>query len=72
MPAATANCETKTACGRRVIASAGSTMDDIVKQVRHVSDLIGEISSSSMEQSTGIGQIGDSLPQQKLDTDERL
>jgi methyl-accepting chemotaxis protein len=53
----------KVEAGTTLVASAGSTMDDVVKQVRHVSDLIGEISSASQEQSTGIGQIGDAVSQ---------
>jgi methyl-accepting chemotaxis protein len=49
--------------GSRLVADAGRTMDDIVTQVKRVSDLIGEISSSSLEQSSGIGQIGDAVTQ---------
>ena len=49
--------------GTRLVADAGSTMDDIVQQVKRVNDMIGEISSSSAEQSTGIGQIGDAVAQ---------
>ncbi|WP_374562986.1 methyl-accepting chemotaxis protein [Ideonella sp.] len=52
--------------GTRLVADAGQTMDDIVNQVKHVSDLISEISSSSLEQSSGIGQIGLAVTQ--LDT----
>ena len=49
--------------GTRVVADAGSTMEDIVNQVKRVNDMIGEISSASTEQSTGIGQIGDAVAQ---------
>jgi methyl-accepting chemotaxis protein len=52
--------------GTRLVANAGQTMDSIVNQVKHVSDLINEISSSSLEQSGGIGQIGLAVTQ--LDT----
>ena len=45
------------------MADAGSTMEDIVNQVKRVNDMIGEISSASTEQSTGIGQIGDAVAQ---------
>ncbi|HEX5684555.1 MAG TPA: methyl-accepting chemotaxis protein [Ideonella sp.] len=44
--------------GTRLVADAGQTMDNLVSQVKHVSDLIGEISHSSLEQSGGISQIG--------------
>jgi methyl-accepting chemotaxis protein len=49
--------------GTRLVADAGSTMEDIVNQVKRVNDMIGEISSASTEQSTGIGQIGDAVAQ---------
>ena len=49
--------------GTRLVADAGQTMEDIVNQVRRVNDMIGEISSASREQSTGIGQIGDAVAQ---------
>jgi methyl-accepting chemotaxis protein len=38
-------------------------MDEIVSQVQRVSQLIGEISSATAEQSTGIGQVGDAVTQ---------
>jgi methyl-accepting chemotaxis protein len=49
--------------GSRLVAQAGETMDAIVNQVKRVTDLIGEISSASTEQSAGIGQIGDAVAQ---------
>ena len=49
--------------GTRLVADAGQTMEDIVNQVKRVNDMIGEISSASREQSTGIGQIGDAVAQ---------
>ena len=36
---------------------AGSTMDEIVGSVQRVTDIIGEISAASAEQSQGIGQV---------------
>jgi len=47
--------------GSQLVVEAGRSMDEIVLQVRRVSDLIAEISASSAEQSTGIGQIGDAV-----------
>ena len=38
-------------------------MDEIVAQVKRVTDLISEISAASVEQTTGIGQIGDAVTQ---------
>ena len=49
--------------GTRLVADAGHTMEDIVAQVKRVNDMIGEISSASLEQSTGIGQVGDAVAQ---------
>jgi len=49
--------------GNALVGDAGKTMGDIVAQVKRVSDLIGEISAASVEQSGGIGQIGDAVAQ---------
>ncbi len=43
--------------GSQLVASAGSTMTDIVASVQRVADIIGEISSAAEEQSAGIGQV---------------
>jgi aerotaxis receptor len=43
--------------GSERVADAGKTMDDIVRQVEQVSNLIGEISSVTNEQSAGIAQM---------------
>ncbi|HSW05698.1 methyl-accepting chemotaxis protein [Aquabacterium sp.] len=49
--------------GSRLVGEAGRTMSGIVAQVQLVSGLIGEISGSSTEQSSGIGQIGIAVSQ---------
>ena len=43
--------------GSRLVADAGSTMNDIVASVQRVSDIISAISSAAIEQSAGIGQV---------------
>jgi methyl-accepting chemotaxis protein len=43
--------------GARLVASAGSTMRDIVDSVQRVSSTIGEITSASAEQAKGISQV---------------
>jgi methyl-accepting chemotaxis protein len=43
--------------GSRLVREAGTAMEDIMRQVRSVSDLIGEISAASIEQASGIGQV---------------
>jgi aerotaxis receptor len=47
--------------GARLVDDAGKTMDDIVSQVKRVSDLIGDISTATAEQSAGIGQVGQAI-----------
>jgi methyl-accepting chemotaxis protein len=49
--------------GSALVGEAGSTMGDIVTQVRRVSDLLGEISAASVEQTRGIDQIGGAVAQ---------
>jgi methyl-accepting chemotaxis protein len=56
----------KVEAGSRLVGDAGSTMNDIVDQVRHVADLIGEISHATSEQKSGIGMIGGAIA--KLDS----
>jgi methyl-accepting chemotaxis protein len=53
----------KVEAGTRLVGDAGETMDSIVSQVRRVSELISQISAASIEQSGGIGQIGDAVQQ---------
>ena len=52
--------------GTKLVSDAGGSMDNIVTQARHVSQLIGEISDAAGQQTAGIGQIGDAVVQ--LDT----
>ena len=43
--------------GTRLVDTAGQTMLEIESQVKRVTDLIAEITASSTEQDTGIGQV---------------
>ena len=47
----------KVEAGSHLVGEAGSTMDDVVSQVRRMTDLMGEINASSTEQTTGIQQV---------------
>jgi methyl-accepting chemotaxis protein len=47
--------------GSRLVANAGTTMTEIVSSVQRVSDIIGEITAASAEQSDGIGRITGSV-----------
>ena len=49
--------------GSRLVNDAGQTMSDIVTQVKRVTDLIGEITSSTLEQSSGISQVNQAVTQ---------
>jgi methyl-accepting chemotaxis protein len=49
--------------GSRQVGDAGRTMNDIVTQVKRVNDLISDISAATLEQSAGIGQVGDAVMQ---------
>ncbi|MFM8901630.1 MAG: methyl-accepting chemotaxis protein [Burkholderiales bacterium] len=49
--------------GSRLVADAGKTMTEIVGSVQRVSDIIGEITAASSEQSDGISQVSGSVSQ---------
>jgi methyl-accepting chemotaxis protein len=53
----------KVEAGSVLVEDAGATMVDIVTQVKRVADLIGEISSATVEQTSGIGQVSDAVTQ---------
>ncbi len=47
--------------GSQLVDAAGNTMQEIVQQVRGVTQLAGEISHSTLEQSSGIGQVNQAV-----------
>ncbi|MFN6997777.1 MAG: methyl-accepting chemotaxis protein, partial [Aquincola tertiaricarbonis] len=47
--------------GSRLVRDAGSTMGEIVASVQRVTDIIGEITAASSEQSQGINQVNRSV-----------
>ncbi|MBU9846396.1 methyl-accepting chemotaxis protein [Rahnella ecdela] len=47
--------------GAKLVENTGRTMQDIVKSVSHVRDIMGEIASASDEQSRGIAQISQAI-----------
>jgi methyl-accepting chemotaxis protein len=53
----------KVNAGTKLADQAGATMNDIMTRVRHVSDIIGEITAASGEQSAGIVQINQAISQ---------
>ncbi|WP_323665657.1 methyl-accepting chemotaxis protein [Pectobacterium punjabense] len=47
--------------GSNLVSDAGDTMQDIVRAVTNVTDIMGEIASASEEQSKGIAQVGQAV-----------
>ncbi|WP_034298308.1 methyl-accepting chemotaxis protein [Herbaspirillum sp. RV1423] len=53
----------KVGSGSRLVEQAGQTMSEVVASVKRVTDIVGEISSASQEQSDGIEQINRAITQ---------
>ena len=53
----------KVETGNHIVATAGSTIEDVVTQVRRVADLIAEVTSSATEQSQGVEQVNQAVTQ---------
>ena len=49
--------------GSQLVAQAGQTMQEIVGSIRRVTDIMGEISAASQEQTTGIEQVNKAITQ---------
>ncbi len=49
--------------GTTLVDQAGHTMEEIVLSIRRVTDIVGEISSASVEQSNGVTQVGQAVTQ---------
>jgi aerotaxis receptor len=53
----------KVEAGSKQVAEAGRTMEEIVGSVRRVTDIMGEITTASQEQTSGIEQINQAISQ---------
>ncbi|HUL56035.1 MAG TPA: methyl-accepting chemotaxis protein, partial [Usitatibacter sp.] len=53
----------KVETGSKLVADAGQTMDEVVKSVKRVADIISEITAASQEQSAGIEQVNQAITQ---------
>ncbi|SMP79716.1 methyl-accepting chemotaxis protein [Noviherbaspirillum suwonense] len=53
----------KVNAGSKLVAEAGSTMEEVVSSVRRVTDMMGEITAASQEQSAGIEQVNQAITQ---------
>ena len=51
----------KVETGSRLVSDAGTTMTDIVQSVQRVTDMIGEITAASSEQSAGVSQVNKAI-----------
>jgi hypothetical protein len=49
--------------GTSLVDQAGSTMQEVVSSIRRVTDIMGEISAASNEQSLGVSQVGEAVTQ---------
>ena len=49
--------------GTTQVDQAGTTMTEVVNSIKRVTDLMGEISAASMEQSQGVAQVGEAVTQ---------
>ena len=47
--------------GSALVDQAGITMQEVVASIRRVSDIVGEISAASSEQSSGVAQVGQAI-----------
>jgi methyl-accepting chemotaxis protein len=49
--------------GSTLVDQAGSTMRDVEAAIQRVTDIVGEITAASSEQSTGVSQVGEAVTQ---------
>jgi len=49
--------------GTMLVDKAGVTMTEVVTSIKRVTDIMGEISAASSEQSAGVSQVGDAVAQ---------
>jgi methyl-accepting chemotaxis protein len=54
---------TQVEAGTVLVDQAGVTMGEIVSAIKRVSDIVAEISAASVEQSSGVQQVGDAIGQ---------
>ncbi len=56
--------------GSALVDEAGRTMDEIVGSIRRVSDIVAEITSATVEQSSGIQQVGEAVSRMDQNTQQ--
>ncbi len=53
----------RVAAGNALVDQAGATMQEIVGAINRVTDIMGEISAASVEQASGVSQVGEAVTQ---------
>lgn len=56
--------------GTALVDKAGQTMTEVVSSIRRVTDIVGEISAASIEQSQGVSQVGEAVSQMDQTTQQ--
>ena len=56
--------------GTALVDQAGTTMTEIVSSIKRVTDIMGEISAASTEQSAGVAQVGEAVNQMDRTTQQ--
>ena len=56
--------------GTSLVSQAGVTMGEVVSSIRRVTDIMGEISAASSEQSAGVSQVGEAVTQMDQTTQQ--
>ncbi|TXH90607.1 MAG: HAMP domain-containing protein [Rhodoferax sp.] len=56
--------------GTTLVDQAGSTMTEVVNSIKRVTDIMGEISAASNEQSLGVSQVGEAIGQMDQTTQQ--
>ncbi len=49
--------------GTSLVDQAGNTMKEVVASIKRVTDIMGEITAASVEQSAGVSQVGEAITQ---------
>ena len=60
----------RVARGTSLVDKAGVTMTEVVTAIRRVTEIVGEISTASNEQSAGVAQVGDAITQMDQTTQQ--
>ncbi len=56
--------------GSALVDKAGATMTEVVSSIQRVTDIMGEISAASVEQSAGVAQVGEAVSQMDKTTQQ--